>query len=205
MDELEVFCSRVLGSGSSAAEAAAVARQQAGADADRVDLLAAAVQACRERPVGENGTGAPGGVQTAWREEGLAGAVAAELQDASAQLPERQREALVLRELMRLSHEQIARALVFEPAAVAPLLARARLGLRANLRGSGPGPAADCEERDRALRCLTNRQDSEPLSAGDDDWLIAHLGSCQECSKAHAAMLEASVCYRVATRPRQRR
>ena len=45
-------------------------------------------------------------------------------------LNERQREVLALRELLRLSYDQIAYVLAIEPAAVAPLLARARLRLR---------------------------------------------------------------------------
>ena len=84
------------------------------------------------------------------------------------------------------------------------LIPFSRLALRKALRGHGPGAEADCLERARALRCLVRRQDSEPLSAEDDDWLLAHLGECEECDGAHAAMLEASACYR-ATRRRSRR
>jgi hypothetical protein len=37
------------------------------------------------------------------------------------------------------------------------------------------------------------------LSADDDEWLFAHLGKCAACDQAHAAMIEASVCYRAAS------
>src|SRR5947209_8429582 len=64
----------------------------------------------------------------------LAGNVAAEMAYANARLPERQREALALRELLRLSYADIAIVMGIEAAAVAPLLARARLRLRAERR-----------------------------------------------------------------------
>jgi hypothetical protein len=89
-----------------------------------------------------------------------------------------------------------------EPAAVAPLLARARLRLRVALRGSGPGgPGADliqppCESRDRALRALARRQDGQPMSLEDEDWLLDHIATCPSCERDHAAMLESSACYR---------
>ncbi len=116
---------------------------------------------------------------------------------AASSLPERHREALALRDSLRLSHAAIARAMGIEPAAVAPLLARARLQLRAERRGSAIDAGGQpCSERDRAWRLLALRQDSEPLGADDDAWLHAHLDSCAGCRRAHAAMLEASACYR---------
>ncbi|HEV3053429.1 MAG TPA: sigma-70 region 4 domain-containing protein, partial [Solirubrobacteraceae bacterium] len=127
----------------------------------------------------------------------LAGAVDQEIRNAVARLPERQREVLALREVLRLSHEQIAKVMGIDGAAVAPLLARARLRLR-ELRRDAPAAPAACDQRDRALRALARRQDSEPLTGEDDEWLFAHLGSCPECDQAHAAMIEASVCYRAA-------
>ena len=124
-------------------------------------------------------------------------AVAAEVGLATSRLPERHREALALRESLRLSHDQIAAVMAVDTAAVAPLLARARLRLREERR-QAPVALAGCEDRDRALRALARRQDSEPLTGDDDEWLFAHLGGCVECDQAHAAMLEASVCYRAA-------
>ena len=162
---------------------------------DRIELLAAAARACRERGGMDNGA-APSEVGAA-AGEGLSEAVARELAAATARLPERQREALALRELLRLSYEQIGHVMEIDRAAVAPLLARSRLRLRAERRGSaGDADTGTCEEHDRSLRLLASRQDSEPISQDDDEWLLTHLGECAVCGMAHAAMLEASVCYR---------
>jgi hypothetical protein len=97
-----------------------------------------------------------------------------------------------------MSYAQIATAIGVAPAEVAPLLASARLSLRERRRGGSIGD--DCPDRHRALRVLARRQDGEPLSDDDDDWLLAHMGECPQCSAAHAAMLEASLCYRSAAR-----
>jgi hypothetical protein len=204
MDEVVEFCRRVLGAGVHADEAIAEARSLT-TPADRVATLAAAARACRVRADiaagSSNGGAAPNG--SADRGEaavGLAEAVDAEMEAATAALPERHREALALRESLRLSHEQVAKVMGIDAAAVAPLLARARLALREQRRGAGT-PAGACTDRDRALRSLARRQDSEPLTGDDDDWLLAHLGTCEECDRAHAAMLEASVCYRAWSAP----
>jgi hypothetical protein len=196
MDELHEFCRRVLGAGANADQAVADARATTTLGG-RVELLAAAARACRARAGEDNGDGpvldaAVGG------DASLSASVATELEIATAKLPERHREALALRELLRLSHDQVARVMGVDAAAVAPLLARARLRLRDERRGTyafPPGPSR-CEDRDRALRSLARRQDSEPLTGDDDEWLLRHLGSCEECDQAHAAMLEASFCYR---------
>ena len=194
MDEVQQFCLRVLGAPEPAADAAARARAEGGDD--RVALLRAAARECREHAEHRNGgdPGADGGDE---QQAGLSAAVARELAASTARLPERQREALALRELLRLSYEQISQVMGIEQAAVAPLLARARLRLRAELRGGSADLLQDdCQERDRALRVLASRQDSEPLSAEDDRWVLAHMAGCRSCETAHAAMLEASVCYR---------
>src|SRR5207253_1742842 len=158
------------------AQAEAQARVQpegeAGTAGDRIALLAAAARACRARAdQQELAAAAEPGPAAAPREgagapepELLTAAVARELAEASASLPERQREALALRELLRLSYEQIGTVMGIEPAAVAPLLARARLRLRAERRGGEADVGPACYERDRALRLLASRQDSEPLS-----------------------------------------
>ena len=62
--------------------------------------------------------------------------MARELARATARLPQRQREALALRELLGLGYGDIGRLIGIDPAAVAPLLARARLRLRSELRGT---------------------------------------------------------------------
>lgn len=188
MDELHGFCVRMLGHGEPA-EAAERAGRQA-AQGDRVRALAAAVAACRAHEdagteTADHGTG-PGS---------LAEAVARELAQATAQLPERQREALALRELLGLSHDEVGAVVGLDPSAIGLLLARARLRLRGELRGEGAA-LPRCDERERALRTIALRQDGEPVSEADEDWLIEHLGHCVGCARAHSTMLEASACYR---------
>jgi hypothetical protein len=126
----------------------------------------------------------------------LAAAVAAEVRAAAEKLPEPQREALTLREERALSYAEIASTMGIDADAVASLLARARLGLREQRRGAS-GADAGCGERERALRALARRQDGEELGEAEGEWLLGHLGHCASCSAAHAAMLEASYCYRV--------
>ncbi len=195
VDEVLEFCRRVLGSPELAQAAAAQAR--ANSSADRLAQLAHASRACRERaelagraPATESAPDPQGPAL------GLTAAVALELEAANARLPERHREAMALRELLGLSYDEIAAVMGLETAAVAPLLARSRLRLRAELRGPLPPSAEGCAPQDRAIRLLARRQDSELVSRQDDVWLIEHLGTCEPCERAHAAMLEASVCYR---------
>jgi sigma-70-like protein len=189
MDELREFCNRVLGTGP-AAELACTEARESGASG-RIELLAAAAEACRRQP---DGPGTAVVAEGAGRDS-LAANVARELHSALGELPERQREVLALRELLRLSHRQIANVMRIDPAAVAPLIARSRLRLRAERRGLA-AERPTCPQRERALRVLVCRQDSEPLNADDDSWVVAHIAGCAECGRAHAAMLEASFCYR---------
>jgi hypothetical protein len=201
MDELHGFCVRMLGQGE-AADVAARAGRDAGAG-DRVRALTAAALACREQlsgGAGESiGGGARAGAEHAPSAEGepgsLAETVARELAHATAQLPERQREALALRELVGLSYDELGTVVELDPSAVGPLLARARLRLRVALRGEGV-PMPSCDERERALRTIARRQDGESVTEADEDWLIEHLGHCVGCARAHSTMLEASACYR---------
>ncbi len=211
MDEVREFCTRVLGQGAAAEQAAQTAIGQS--SADRLERLNAAAQECRLRAEREPppSAGAPALVALAAGvpagnvvpgpspvfSRGLGEAVAHELALAVARLPEPEREVLALRELLGLSYEQIAAVMALEPATVAPTLASARLALRAARRGrAGDEPSdAACAQRDRALRALTARQDSASLPASEEGWLLDHLRACRQCTRAHAAMLEASVCY----------
>jgi predicted transcriptional regulator len=193
MDEVYEFCARVLGNGVAAEQAARHAR--ASRTQDRMTALATAAAACRARDRAAEGDEAPPRERSATAGLRLSEAIAGELADASARLPERQREALALRELLGLSHEQIAGVMGIETAAVALLLARARLRLRAELRDAAEIDA-ECDERDRSLQALAQRQDSEPMPESETAWLLEHLGACDACTTAHAAMLEAGVCYR---------
>jgi hypothetical protein len=191
MDELHEFCVRVLG----AEDAASVAVQaRSTSDGDPIEQLAAAAAICHARgepdrsiPVDDSTSSAQG--------LPLAEAVARELASATAAMPQRQREALALRELLQLSYHEISGVMRIEATALPPLLARARLRLRRELRG-GPDVAPACPERDRSLRALAMRQDGELSDEHEDAWLLEHLGTCESCTRAHAAMLEASVCYR---------
>lgn len=128
----------------------------------------------------------------------LRDAVAAELAAASARLAEPERRVLELRERHRLSHAEIAGELELDADAVAELIARARLELRARLRGGNPEAGEGCADRGRALIALARRQDGEQLAAGEDDWVREHMAACPPCERAHAAMYEASACYRAA-------
>lgn len=218
MDEVYEYCVRMLGAGALAIHASHEAFVTGGTD--RIDRLTGAVQACRSRAEEASASGAAGaadaaGAAGAGSGDGsgtLADSVAREVADANAQLSPDQQEAVALRDLVGLSHEQIALVLQISPYAAGMLVARARLALRARRRGVDEEPDDSCPDRERALTLIVRRQDREPIAAEDDDWLLAHLGSCESCSRVHAAMLEASVCYRAwrtpdpaATRPGTRR
>jgi hypothetical protein len=202
MDEVYEYCVRMLGAGAVAIHASHEAFVSGGSD--RIDRLAGAVQACRSRAGGadavrEDLDGASGT---------LADSVAREVAQAAAQLPADQQEALALRDLVGLSHQHIAQVLQISPYAAGMLVARARLALRARRRGVDAEPDDACADRERALTMMVRRQDGEPVANEDEDWLLEHLGTCESCARVHAAMLEASVCYRAwrtpdpaATRP----
>jgi hypothetical protein len=188
MDELTGLCTRLLGDPDAAKQAAHQARDAEG----RVGQLTGALAKCRALR-GDAANREPTADPHA--DAGLAGAVAQELGAASARLPQRQQEALALRELLGLSHELLAEVLGIEPAAATALLARSRTRLHAELRGVKL-EADSCPERDRMARTATLRQDGQPVSTADEDWLLDHLGHCHGCLRLHATMLEASVCYR---------
>jgi hypothetical protein len=200
VDELLELCRRVLGSEQPAREAAGAAAAAVSGVAARPARLAAALEACR-RQLADKGqrSAGPAACVAAGSDRGasatLAAAVAAELARANSLLEERERAALALADLLGADHSEIAEAMGIEPAAVGPLLARARLALRARLRG-GAELVAACAERERALALLARRQDGAELSAEQEGWLFDHLRACELCERSHAAMLEASACYR---------
>jgi hypothetical protein len=199
MDELTGLCTRLVGDRDAAKQAADRAREAEG----RVGQLARALAKCRELRDSANRAPAadphadadPDADPDADVDVGLVGAVARELGAATARLPQRQQEALALRELLGLSHELLAAVLGIEPAAATALLARSRTRLHTELRGVKL-EAYSCPERDRMARTATLRQDGQPVSTADEDWLLDHLGHCHGCRRLHATMLEASVCYR---------
>lgn len=211
MDEVLELCRRVLCSEELAITAAAAAQDQHDAGAERALRLAAALAACRRQltadaachaasasgHAADHQRNAEPGANAAGPLRGqslLQRSVARELAAANRRLGVRERELLALAELLGADHGEIAQALGIEPAAVAVALARARLALRAQRRGTNADDL--CAEQERALTLLTRRQDHMALGDEDETWLIEHLRSCVACERAHAAMLEASACYR---------
>ncbi len=121
-----------------------------------------------------------------------------EIRAANAQLPERQREALALRELEDLSYDEIAELMEMNRNSVAQLISRARINLRDELRGTAlASVAAVSPECERALPLLAMRDDSQ-LDPGSADAarLASHLAGCERCRLASEAMQEAGVSYR---------
>ncbi|HEX4010490.1 MAG TPA: sigma factor-like helix-turn-helix DNA-binding protein [Solirubrobacteraceae bacterium] len=200
MDDVRRFCVRMLGDSPAAREAEQAAR--AAGKGDPTATLGAAVSACRER-VDAEGAVAEGAIHDADRTASgpasdprrLANAVARELRTASGRLAPRQREALALRELLGKDHDEMGKLTGADTDAVASVLADARISLREELRGPG-APQPPCDERERALRTIARRQDGQAVADADADWLVEHLGHCRGCGQAHAAMLEATACYR---------
>jgi sigma-70-like protein len=199
MDDVARFCARMLGYGPAFQTAAQVARAEG--DGDRAAMLRAAVTAVRQGSAPAPDAPPPDGDGDRPTDpDALPETIARELAAATAGLPLAEREALALRELLGLRHGAIADATGVAPERVALLLARARLDLRRQLRGAGVAQP-ECDERERALRTIALRQDGEGVPDADEDWLIEHLGHCRGCRQAHAAMLEASACYRAWASP----
>ena len=104
----------------------------------------------------------------------------ADVRAANARLPERQRHVLALRELEGMSYADIGRVLDITEGAVAQLLARARLGLRRELRLQ----QVDVERMDPACRArlgyIGGLIDGElPLERAHD--LSQHVSLCPTC------------------------
>ena len=156
---------RVLGAPEPAADAAARARVEAGED--RIARLRAAARECREYAARRNGDDPEDVEEGLTAPRGLAGAVARELAASTARLPDRQREALALRELLRLSYEQIAQVMGIEQTAVVaaarsrPAAAAGRVsgrGRRAGRRLRGPRPRAQGAREQAGFRADLGRR-----------------------------------------------
>jgi RNA polymerase sigma factor (sigma-70 family) len=121
-----------------------------------------------------------------------------EIREANARLPERQREALALRELEELSYDEIAAIMEMNRNSVAQLISRARINLRDELRGTALASIAiSSPECERALPLIAMRDDGQLDAAGDDAaWLDAHLAGCESCRLGLEAMQEAGASYR---------
>jgi len=121
-----------------------------------------------------------------------------EIREASMRLPERQREALALRELEELSYDEIAETMEMNRNSVAQLISRARINLRDELRGTVLAAiAAASPECERALPLIAARDDGQLEADGEDEeWLDAHLAGCDRCRLGAEAMQEAGASYR---------
>jgi RNA polymerase sigma factor (sigma-70 family) len=120
-----------------------------------------------------------------------------EIREANQRIPERQREVLALRELEELSYDEIAEIMGMNRNSVAQLISRARLNLRAELRGAAlesipPGSSA-CS---RALPLIALREDGELIDDDEAGWLGGHLADCRGCRLRVDAMQEAGASYR---------
>jgi predicted DNA-binding protein (UPF0251 family) len=120
------------------------------------------------------------------------------VREANTRLPERQREALALRELEELSYDEIAASMEMSPSSVAELICRARINLSDDLHGTAlaavAAPSPECE---RALPLIAAREDGQlEAGSGDDAWLDAHLAGCERCRLGVEAMHEAGASYR---------
>jgi RNA polymerase sigma-70 factor (ECF subfamily) len=121
-----------------------------------------------------------------------------EVAAANARLPERQREALALRELEEMSYDEIAAVMEMNRNSVAQLISRARINLRHELRGTALASVAvsspDCE---RALPLIAARDDGQlAADSADATWLASHMSSCHTCQVASEAMQDAGASYR---------
>ena len=152
MDEVYEYCVRMLGAGALAIHASHEAFVTGGTD--RIDRLTGAVQACRSRAEEASASGAAGAADAASAAGAgsgdgsgtLADSVAREVADATAQLPPDQREALALRDLVGLSHEQIATRAADQP------ICRRHAG-----RARPAGAARETAGRRRGARRLVRR------------------------------------------------
>ena len=121
-----------------------------------------------------------------------------EIRHANLALPERQREALALKELEDLSYDEVAEIMGMNRNSVAQLISRARINLRDGLRGAALGAiipnSPQCE---RAMPLIASLEDGElPPDTADGDWLAGHLVGCEVCRVRREAMEEAGISYR---------
>src|SRR5829696_8814747 len=139
----------------------------------------------------------PGAIDEDPERAALLDTVQAEVQDANARLPERQREVLAMRELQEMSYDEIAEIMDMNRNSVAQLISLARIKLRDELRGTALASIAtsspDCE---RALPLISMRQDGQLKKAADREWLETHVATCSTCKASIEAIEEAGVSYR---------
>jgi len=121
-----------------------------------------------------------------------------EIRLANMTLPERQREALALKELEHLSYDEVAEIMGMNRNSVAQLISRARINLRDALRGAALGSiAASTPECERAMPLVAALEDDQLESdSTDGEWLAGHLTGCELCRLRGEAVEEAGASYR---------
>jgi RNA polymerase sigma-70 factor (ECF subfamily) len=120
-----------------------------------------------------------------------------EIREANMRLPDRQREALALRELEELSYDEIAAIMEVNRNTVAQLISRARINLSDELHGAAVASVAPSAECERALPLIAMRDDEQLDGASRDAaWLDAHLADCDRCRLGVEAMRDAGASYR---------
>ncbi|HEX9968011.1 MAG TPA: sigma factor-like helix-turn-helix DNA-binding protein [Solirubrobacterales bacterium] len=116
---------------------------------------------------------------------------------AGARLPERQRQALELREQEGLSYEEIAARLGTSWSSVAKLIAHARITVYDELHGTilaSVAPSAECE---RALPLIAAREDGElDGRSAEATWVDDHLEECGRCRRGVEEMSAARAACR---------
>lgn len=110
---------------------------------------------------------------------------AGQIAPASERLPERQREALLLREREGLPYDEIAKRMGASRDSVAQLIAHAWINLYDELRGTALASVSPCPECERGLRLIAARDDGElEADSAEERWLEAHLQDCGRCQRA---------------------
>jgi DNA-directed RNA polymerase specialized sigma24 family protein/anti-sigma factor RsiW len=182
------FCYRLTGSSVSAAALVEATFARALADLpedglDTLDVAAYLYATARTLTYERNCNGGP-------PEAGGSGEHSREVAAANRHLSPRQRMTLVLRDLEARPDDEIALALGAEEPAVAALVARARLRLRAELHL--PAAAEGCAEHLPALSAYSDGT----LPPDQRPELESHVEGCAHCRAALFALREAVVRYR---------
>jgi RNA polymerase sigma factor (sigma-70 family) len=146
---------------------------------------------------GGQGTREPGDIDIDPERTAMLDSLQAEIREANARLPERQREVLALREISDRSYDEIAEIMDMNRNSVAQLISRARIKLRDELRGTALASiAVSSPECERALPLIAARADNQLEDSGDAAWLESHLSGCHTCQVSQEAMEEAGASYR---------
>lgn len=114
---------------------------------------------------------------------------------ANAQLPEKQRAVLALREVAELSYEDIAAAMEMNSNSVAQLISRARLNFFKQLRSAAVVIPPLDEAGERAIELAVARQDGH-IEQDELTWLEQHLRENESSRINVEAIHESTLIYR---------